>query len=150
MSWDDRDSFGERQPSRKAGSSACLPWALGCGGVGLIVMLVCCGGVGVFGVNLMSTEAELALRDNAQIREHLGELSSVRVNLLKSVSQEGDDVWVYDLTGAKGNGELTTLQTTDDNGDEVFHSAKLRLSDGKTVDIEMQPPANAPDVAPSP
>jgi hypothetical protein len=135
----DDDSYGERTRAPKQGGSGCLYWTLGCGAVGMIGVLLCCGGIGILGVNMISTEVELALRDNAQIREHLGELTSVRANLMKTMTHAGDDLWVYDLVGTKGKGELTAHQTTNDAGDEVFHTATLRLSDGQTIEINMQP-----------
>jgi hypothetical protein len=148
MSMDDDDSGRARPRSRQESGNGCLYWTLGCAGIGVVCLLLCCGVVGYFGVNMMSTEVEMALRDNPQIREHLGELRTVRVNMFKSMSHDGDDVWVYDLTGEKGTGELTTVQTTDFDGEETFHSAKLRLSDGRTIDIQMGTDAAAADVAP--
>lgn len=124
--------------AKKEGGSGCLYWALGCAGVGTIACLLCCGGIGYFTTNMLSTNVELKLRDNPQIREHLGELSSVRVNLLKTMNHAEDDAWVYELSGAKGKGELTVEQTTDFDGDQEFHSATLRLSDGKTVEIDLK------------
>lgn len=140
MSMDDRRLDREDAPVRKSSGTSCLLWTLLLG-VGSVVVggVLCCGGVAYFGLNLMATELEVEIRDNAQIREHLGDLQSVRLNFMKSIIDDDDDVWVYNLTGSKGQGELTVKQTTGDDGDEVFHKATLRLSDGQTVEIDMQP-----------
>lgn len=132
----DGDSFRDRERSEKSSGSSCLFWTLGCAVVGVVMMFVCCGGIGYFGINLMTSEVQAELRDHPQIREHLGELSSVRLNLFKSMAHDGEDIWVYDLTGAKGKGEITIHHVTDESGDEAFHSATLRLSDGQTIQIQ--------------
>ncbi|HET6425889.1 MAG TPA: hypothetical protein VFG20_19520 [Planctomycetaceae bacterium] len=143
----DDDAYGERTRAPKQGGSGCLYWTLGCGAVGVIGVLLCCGGFAMLGLNMISTEAEVALRDNAEIREHLGELTSVKMNMTKTMTHAGDDLWVYDLVGTKGKGELTAHQTTDGAGDEVFHTATLRLSDGQTIEIDMKSKAAAePDI----
>lgn len=131
--------------AKKEGGSGCMYWVLGCAGVSVIVGLLCCGGIGYVTTNVMSTKVELKLRDNAQIREELGELSSVRINFLKSTTRNDSDVWVYDLSGAKGKGELTIQRTADFENDQNFRTATLRLSDGKTVEIDLNPEAVDPE-----
>lgn len=146
MSADESRYDREEAPVRKSSGTSCLLWTLLLGVGGAVVCgVVCCGGLAYFGFNIMATEVEVAIRDNAQIREHLGDLQSVRLNFMKSVADEDGDTWVYDLTGSKGKGELTVVQTTGAAGGESFHSAKLRLADGTTVDIAMQPDENLID-----
>lgn len=139
MSIDDRRFEQEDAPVRKSSSTSCLLWVLGFGVVGVVCGVLCCGGAAYFGFNLMATELEVVLRDNAQIHQHLGDLQSVRHNFMKTIADNDDDTWVFDLTGSKSNGELTVIQTTGDEGDQVFHRATLRLPDGQTIEIDMQP-----------
>lgn len=155
----DGASFRDREQREKSSGSNCLAWTLGCAVVsGIMMVFLCCGGIGYFGVNIMNTEVQAELRDNPQIREHLGELSSVQLNMFKSMTHDGDDIWVYDLTGSKGKGEITIHQTTNDSGDEEFHSATLRLSDGQTIEIQLKksnaeaetPPVNEAPVTDAP
>ncbi len=139
MATDDVREYHEEPPVRRTNSSSCLVWIIGFGVVGVLCCVLCCGGVAYFGFNLMSTEVEVAIRDNPQIREHLGDLQSVELNFMKSVADDDDDTWVYNIKGSKGRGELTVKQSTGANGDEVFHNAQLRLSNGQVVDVQIQP-----------
>ncbi len=139
MASDDRPVYEDTPVRKKSSGSSCLPWLFGFGIFSVICGVLCCGGLAYFGFNLMATEMEVAIRDNAQIREHLGDFQSVRLNFMKSIADDDNNTWVYNVTGSKGQGELTVVQTTGDDGDEVFHSAKLRLSDGRVIDIAIQP-----------
>ncbi len=140
MAADDRVVYEDEAPVRKPSSgSSCLPWVFGFGVFSVICGVLCCGGLAYFGFNLMATELEVAIRDNAQVREHIGDLQSVSLNFMKSIADDDDDTWVYNLKGSKAQAEMIVNQTTGDSGDEVFHSAKLRLADGTMIDIQIQP-----------
>lgn len=140
MASDDRVVYDDERPVRKSSSgSSCLPWLVGFGVFSVICGVLCCGGLAYFGFNLMATELEVAIRDNPTIHEHLGDVESVSLNFMKSIADDDDDTWVYNVKGSKAQGELTVVQTTDDDGDEVFHSAQLRLADGRTIEVPIEP-----------
>lgn len=145
MAADDVREYHDEPPVRRTNSSSCLLWVVGFGLVGVICCVLCCGGFAYFGFNLMSTEVEVAIRDNPQVREHLGDLQSVSLNLMKSVADNGDQTWVYNVKGSKGTGELTVVEINGPSGKKSFHSAKLRLADGRTIDVEIQPETDTVD-----
>lgn len=97
--------------------------------------LVCCGGFVYFGLNIMSAEVETELRDNARLREHIGELQELTMNFTRSLANDEDDIFVYNVRGTLGSGELTVHHITGDDGRELVVAASLRLSDGRTIEL---------------
>jgi hypothetical protein len=144
MSWDARTgNFVPAPPGqpahdpyapRPSSSRGCLWYLLG-GGV-LMALLCCGGGVAaiMFGVNVIEAEVTTKLRDNPKLREHVGEITSLKTDYAGTLAV-GEDVYRYTVRGTKGSGELTVKQHTDDQGDEVIDEASLRLPDGKTIQI---------------
>lgn len=111
-----------------------LPWVIG---VGLFVMFGCCSGalgLTYLGWHIIEDELLMELRDNPIIREHLGELKSLDLDVSKSLVTE-DDVSVFDAVGTTGSGELTVTHVTDDNGDEQITEATLRLPNGQVIEV---------------
>ena len=149
MSWDphsgkplppqftDNPTFDPYAP-RPSGSRTWLWLLLALGGGGLFLVLLCCGGtfgVITFGVNMIEAEVKDKLRDNAKLREHIGEIQSLDTDFTASMAAEDEDTYRYNVRGTKGSGELTVKQRTDEDGNEVIDEATLRLPDGKTVPI---------------
>lgn len=97
--------------------------------------LVCCGGFVYFGLNIMSAEVEAELRDNARLREHIGEIQKLTVDFTRSLANDDDDIFVYNVRGTKASGELTVHHITGDDGKEIVLAASLRLSDGRTIEL---------------
>ena len=107
---------------------------------GGVCLLLCCGGgvgLGIFFMEVIATEIEQKVRDHPQVREHVGEIQELSMDFTKSVAHENDDVYIYNVKGTAGEGELIVEQYTDDNGDEVITAAQLRLPDGTTIEIDM-------------
>lgn len=127
------DPYGPLPPRK---SSLLWLWILlGVGGIGL---LVCCGGlvaVGAFGLNVMSAEVAEQVRDVPAFREHIGELESLDVDFVATSAKGDEETFVYNAKGTKGTGVLTVKQITDDDFNEVIEEAKLRLPDGREVQI---------------
>lgn len=114
----------------------------GCGVVSLLGVLVCCGGFVAFMYSfgqLMSAEIEMELRDHPKIQEHIGEIESMSMDFSKSMAIEGEDVYVYDVQGDKGSGELTVESITNWEGTEEVVDASLRLPDGRVIELEVEP-----------
>ena len=102
------------------------------------VLLLACGGgcVGVmlFGLNVAEQEMIALLRDNPKLREHIGEIETLDMDMAASLAEE-DDVFVYRVKGNKGSGTLTVQEGMDDDFDTTIESALLRLPDGTKVEI---------------
>ncbi len=116
-------------------------WVLGIlGGGGLLMVLLCCGGgIGLvgFGMNIVEEDLKNQLRDNPQIKEHIGEITKFDVNFVKSTANSDDDVFVYDVEGTNGSAELTIDSESGVDGSEVIRSASMRLPDGDVVELEV-------------
>lgn len=140
---EDLEEYAPRsaKPSRRKKSSAGV-WAMILVVVAVVIgggTLVCCGGFVYFGLNVMSAEVETELRDNARLREHIGEIQEFSMNVTRSLANDDDDVFVYSVRGTKGSGELTVQHVTGDDGNEIVVAASLRLPDGRTVDLFDEP-----------
>jgi hypothetical protein len=127
-------SFYGAAPPQKS-SSAGLWIALAVAGA---VLLVCGGGCGALvfvGLNVAEEEIAVQLRDNPKLREHVGEIESLDMDIIASGAEDDDDVFVYRVKGSKGSGKLTIREGTSDDFDTIVEEATLRLPDGTTVPI---------------
>jgi hypothetical protein len=124
----------DRPPQPKSSSGCVITLAIG-GVVAFLGLLVCCGGLAVFGLNVTTAEVETQLRDNPVLIEHVGQVEQFTMNVVRSMASSDDNLWVYNVVGSKASGELTVHQVTDENWDEQILSAKLRLKDGTTVEL---------------
>ena len=97
--------------------------------------VVVAGGLVYFGFGVLSTEIANELRDNPALREHIGEIQSFDVNFVASAAEEDENVYVYDVVGDKGSGTVTVKSLTDSDGSEEIIWARLRTSDGTTVEL---------------
>ena len=134
--------FPQPPPPPPQRSGRRVMWILvGIGAV--VVVLICAGVVGLafFGMNVIETEVRNQVRDDPVLVEHIGQIESFDADLTESGAIEDEDTFVYRVKGTKGSGVLTVRHVTDDNGDEVVKSAKLRLPDGKV--IELKSPSNS-------
>jgi hypothetical protein len=140
MTYDEDEEYP--RPPRKvrktepasAARSKWIPWAIG---IGLFLGIGCCSGtLGVvyLGWQLVEDELLVQLRDNPKIREHLGELKSLDLDVSKSLATK-EDVSVFAAVGTTGTGELTVTHETDNAGDEQILDAKLRLPDGQVIQV---------------
>jgi hypothetical protein len=133
----DSDHSGIAQTRSKSSKWPLLIFLVG--GPLLVVFLCCGGGVGMMmlGMNVLSAEIEVEMRDHPQFREHIGEVQSFDLDWAKSFAVEGDNTFIFDVRGTKGSGELTVDSVTNDAGAEEIRSAELRLSNGETVVLDM-------------
>lgn len=149
MSWDPKsvapqpysplpDPYG---PRRSSGGSAL--WLM-LGGGGILLLLLCCGGgVGLLLMvrSMMTAEVKSQLRDNPKLREHVGELETVELDFAGSIAEDDDNTFKYNIRGSKGSGELTVVESDDD---ETIVEATLRLPDGTKVKILPEEKPSAP------
>ena len=132
------DSFGQAQPQKK---KSALPMVfIVLGGLGLLAVVACCGGgiwMANFGMSIVSAEIANQLEDHPQIQEHVGDIVSLDVDWAKSMAEEGDDVFVFDLEGSKASGELIVNTVTNEAGDEEIMDATLKLESGEKIPLEL-------------
>jgi len=121
-------------------SSNTLAW--GCGIASVLVLLLCCGGGAfvVYGLGeVMSAEIETELGNHPVIEEYIGNVEDLSMDFAKSAEIEGEDVYVYDIQGDRGSGELIVESITNDAGMEEIITASLRLPDGETIELNLDP-----------
>ena len=124
--------YGPPQPPK---SSAGLWIALAMGGILLLVCGGGCMGLLIFGMNISEQEIITQLRDNPKLREHIGEIQSLNIDLVASSAQDESEVFVYNVKGNKGSGTLTIHEGTSDDFETLVEEATLRLPDGTQVQI---------------
>jgi len=119
-------------------------WILGIVGVLGLGMVICCGAGGYFaysaGVNMMAEMVKEAVADDPQVQEHIGEITSMPMNLIKSTEETekrgtGDNILVFEAKGTKGNGEFIVHQPKRPQPGEVFKKIDLRLPSGEEISI---------------
>src|SRR5262245_38332217 len=79
-----------------------------------LCLLVCCGGVVHFGAGMIAEEVREKLEADPRFGEHVGQLQDFHVDLLASMSNNEDDVYVYNVKGSKWSGRVTVKHETDD------------------------------------
>lgn len=88
-----------------------------------------------FGKNVGEQEIATQLRDNPNLREHIGEIQSLEMDIIASGAQDDSDVYVYGVQGTKGSGTLTIRESMDADFSTIVEEATLRLPDGTEVQI---------------
>lgn len=131
---------GMSQPPKR--SSNTWLWVLGIGGG--VMLLLCCGcGVGMYyawqGVTgVMGGWVKEQVADDPVIKEHIGEVESVTLNLI-AVGEEaernppvkGEEKLVFDIKGSKGSGKLLGSQIPQPGPGRVLRNMKLRTDKGE-------------------
>ncbi|MEC9095050.1 MAG: hypothetical protein VX776_00375 [Planctomycetota bacterium] len=100
--------------------------------------LICCGGLGgltYFGLDIVSSEVENQVRNHPTIKSEIGEIKSFDMSLTKSAHIREDDVFVFDVQGTKGDGEVTAKIFTNSEGMEEIIRASLKTSTGRTMSL---------------
>lgn len=132
-------------PPQKSRGKGCL---IGCGIASVVMLLVCCGG-GYWMYNFVSgelgREVQRRVADNPVIKEHVGQLESVSLDLMETSKQsqqaqeEGKQgVLVFQLEGSQGSGQLLVEQATGSEPD--FSTATLVLPNGTRHAIDASDP----------
>ena len=121
------------QPARK---SKKVLWIV-LGGVGSFMLLscFCCIGVIFFGLNVIEDEVEPQLAGDPTLQEQIGKLESFELDFWASMDQPGEDTLVFNVKGVLGEGIILAECVTQDDGNELVVSAKLKLPDGREYDL---------------
>ena len=114
-------------------------------GIGLLVAVG--GGYAMFqyGVGLIEDEVREDLADHPVVREHLGELQSVELDLETSAELEGDEQFAFRAVGTKGGGVLRITVVTGEDDKEHVTAGTLEVDGGQTVDLFPEPDAIEPE-----
>jgi hypothetical protein len=124
------------------------------GGLGLLAVIVCCG-LGYYGYSagtaMVAEEIKGQLTGHPTIEEHIGEISSVSMNLgavieeAKKQQEAGDQgappSMVFDIEGSKGSGRILMRQQAGGQTDEV----ELVMADGTRHTIALDSPLFQPE-----
>ncbi len=124
------DPFQPRRSNR-----GCLIWGIIAGLVGGfgVLAVACCGGFVALGINVTAEQVAEDLRENPVVVEHVGNITSIKADWLKSVSTD-DDTFVYDVTGTKGTARLRVVSESVGDG-EIVVSGTLETPDGVRHDL---------------
>jgi hypothetical protein len=90
-------------------------------------------GCGLFGEFERQVAADI--KDNPVILQHIGDISTIKIDWTATGDAPGEDVFVFHVRGSKGEGVLTAECVTVDADREDVVSGTLRLSSGDTVDL---------------
>ena len=107
----------------------------------VVVLVVVVGLIGLWrwGAGLFEAQIKDVLATNPVIIKHLGDVVECKMDLAASGEAEGDEVFVFNVTGSKGNGVVTAECVTVDADTEQITSGTLRLASGETVDLMAVP-----------
>jgi hypothetical protein len=126
----------EPSPSRR------FPWnkivIFGCGGCAVVSALALLfGGWALmkFGLGVFADEVENELRENPVVVEHIGRIEEFDLDLGASIAEEGDDDFVFKVSGTKGSGLVTATCVTNDDGMEEVVGGTIQLESGETLDL---------------
>ncbi|QDT06820.1 hypothetical protein K227x_52410 [Rubripirellula lacrimiformis] len=121
-------------------------WLMGCGILGFVGLLVCCGGpllMTQFGLSMLAGEFQKQLDGNPVIVEHIGEIESLSMNWSETIARAqnaegGSEELAFEISGTKGSGVVMIQQ--DQSGDGTgMQSATLVMEDGTRYPIEFAP-----------
>ena len=114
------------------------PLIVGCGGCAVIMALaIVFGGWALmrFGLGVFADEVENDLRSNPVIIEHIGRFEEFDLDLGASIASEGNEDFVFRVSGTKGSGLITATCVTNDAGIEEAVAGTIQLESGETLDL---------------
>ena len=114
--------------SRRVALLACL---LAAGGLGIVVV---CGGVVSFGLQIVAEQVRRQLEADPQFSEHVGQVQEFQTEFLASMMQP-EGVRIYGVKGSKWSGRITVNHVTDNSGDEQVIWARFTLPSGEIVEL---------------
>jgi hypothetical protein len=141
----DYTPLGPSTPSieeQQAASGGSFPWSktliVGCGGCAVIFALAAIfGGWAVmkFGLGVFTDEVENDLRTNPVVLEHIGRIEDFDLDFGASIATEGEDDFVFRVSGTKGSGRISATCVTTSEGVEKVVAGTIQLESGETLDL---------------
>jgi hypothetical protein len=115
-----------------------LPLLIGIGiAAALLLSTTCVGGLvmlGVFGLGIVTSHVEAALRGNERLRRHVGEVRDFELDWSKSFAEPGEDTFVYRVQGSRGSGLVRAESLTVEDTEQVVW-AELVLPSGEVIEL---------------
>jgi hypothetical protein len=119
-----------------------FPWSrtlvIGCGGCAVILALAAIfGGWAVmrFGLGVFTDEVENDLRSNPVVLDHIGRIEEFDLDFGASIATEGEEDFVFRVSGTKGSGRISATCVTTSEGVEKVVAGTIQLESGETVDL---------------
>ena len=141
-------------------------WLIGCGIVGLLGLLVCCGGFAFLGIKgpamisdavnaAMAEELRGQLAVDPSVQQQIGDIQTLEFDFTKTIeaatkaSEAGEEpnVMAFRVNGSNGSGVVVVRQDTSQPGRVGIKSAKLVMEDGTEYPLDLgainaAPPGN--------
>lgn len=103
---------------------------------------LCCVGscipLAAFGFRIQADQVGMQVRDIPELRAEIGELQTIDLDFSKSVSDDDDDGFFYDLRGSEGSGVLWVKVHRDAQGQHIVREARFRSAGGKAVELPIR------------
>ena len=99
----------------------------------MTLALVAATGCGL--LDAFENQVAADIKDNPVIVQHIGEIKSIDTDWTLTGEEPKEDVFVFRLSGTKGDGVLTAQCITVDADHEDVVSGSLKLPSGETVDL---------------
>ena len=98
--------------------------------LGLLALTAACGLMDEF-----ERQVAADVQGHPAIVQHIGDIHTIAIDWSATGDEPGDDVFVFRLTGTKGEGVLTAECVTVDADHEDVVSGSLRLPSGQTINL---------------
>jgi len=134
--------FGQPPPQK---SSRWWVWILGGCGCSTLLLLLCCGGFTWWGVSkgnqVLADLVKTEVADNEDVKENLGEITSIKMNLMETGSEQkarggAGNLIVFDAKGTEGDGKFIVETPSGGQGGGPFTAIELKLPDGTIKKIK--------------
>jgi hypothetical protein len=89
----------------------------------------------IFGWQIFEQQAAASLQSSPIVAERIGEIASIELDFSRTAEEEGEDVFVFSLSGNKGTGVAVGAFVTVDPDTERLDSGNLELPSGETYDL---------------
>lgn len=146
-------------PPQSSSKKGCL---IGCGIVGLLGLLVCCGGVAFFGIKgpgmlasvvdaAVAEELRSQLPSDPNVQQHIGEIKTLNFDFTKTIenaqkaSEAGEETsMAFRIEGSNGSGVVLIVQDPSGPNGAGIKSGKLIMDDGSEYPLDMEAIRAAP------
>jgi hypothetical protein len=134
---DDDEDFRPRSRKRKQSKKTWLIVGLVVGfiGSGFLVCGGACVGVVNWALDDTTRTVRDGLTDNPVIREHIGEVQSLKMEKWTSIMHDNEETYVFRIEGNLGTGTITADCWPDDDGNDQAYAGELVLDNGGTFDL---------------
>lgn len=102
---------------------------------GLLVLVGAVVGLTLWGLSMFVDQVHVELEQNPVIQQHLGELHELELDWLGTGEQEGENVFVFEATGARGTGTVIAECITVSADREEITWGQLQLSSGESIPL---------------